>query len=104
MSLHYFLSCKRNYIKIIQKMEYIIEILDDISYISLNEFPNNCNKEHNKSFFTYKIQHFQDLIDNCNDNLNQICCHNYIHDTIDIDYERSETITYCTICETVKPG
>ena len=103
MSLHYFLSCKRNYIKIIQKLEYIIEILDDINYMSLNEFPNNCNKEYNKSFFTYKIQHFQDLIDNCNDNLEKICCHNYIHDTIDIDVERSQDIIYCSICETVKP-
>ena len=29
MSLHYFLSCKRNYIKIIQKLEYIIETSDE---------------------------------------------------------------------------
>ena len=103
MSLNYFLSCKKNYIKIIQKLEYIIEILDDINYLSINEFPCNFDKENNKSFFTYKIQHFQDLVTKCNDNLNEICCHNYINETIDIDYERSQTITYCIICETEKP-
>jgi len=103
MSLHYFLSCKKNYIKIIQKLEYIIETLDDINYLSISEFPFNFDKENNKSFFTYKIQHFKGLIDNCNDKLEQMCCHNYVNDTIDIDYERSQTITYCTICETEKP-
>ena len=42
MSLHYFLSCKRNYIKIIQKLEYIIETLDDIDYLTISEFSDIC--------------------------------------------------------------
>ena len=103
MSLDYFLSCKKEYIKIVQHLEYIIQTLDTIHYISLNEIPNNCNQENNnKSFFTYKIKHFQDLINNCNNNLDKLCCHNYDDDTIDIDEDRSQNITYCTICETVK--
>ena len=103
MSLDYFLSCKKEYIKIVQHLEYIIQTLDTIHYISLNEIPNNCNQENNnKSFFTYKIKHFQDLINNCNNNLEKLCCHNYVDDTIDIDEDRSQNITYCTICETVK--
>jgi hypothetical protein len=103
MSLDYFLSCKKEYIKIVQHLEYIIQTLDTIHYISLNEIPNNCNQENNnKSFFTYKIKHFQDLINNCNNNLDKLCCHNYVDDTIDIDEDRSQNITYCTICETVK--
>ena len=103
MSLDYFLSCKKEYIKIVQHLEYIIQTLDTIHYISLNEIPNNCNQENNnKSFFTYKIKHFQDLINNCNNNLDKLCCHNYVDDTIDNDEDRSQNITYCTICETVK--
>jgi hypothetical protein len=103
MSLDYFLLSKREYIKIVQHLEYIIETLDTINYISLNDFPNNCNQENNKSFFTYKIKHFQDLINNCNNQLDHICCHNYVDDTIDISPEMSQNITYCTICEIIKP-
>jgi hypothetical protein len=102
MSLHYFLSCKNNYFRIIEKLERIIETLDDINYMTICEFPNNFNQENNKVFFTEKIKHFQDLIKNCNNQLDQICCHNYADDTIDITPERSQNITYCTICEIVK--
>ena len=104
MSLHYFLSCKRNYIKIIQKLEYIIETLDDINYMSISECPNNYNQGKNKEFFTEKIKYFQDLINNCNNELDHLCCHNYVDDVIDITPDRSQSITYCTICETVKNG
>ena len=102
MSLHYFLSCKRNYIKIIQKLEYIIETLDDINYMTISEFSDICYPKNNKSFFTEKIKHFQDLIDICNNELDQLCCHNFIDDVIDITPERSQSITYCAICEIVK--
>ena len=102
MSLHYFLSCKRNYIKIIQKLEYIIETLDDINYATICEFSDICYPKNNKDFFTDKIKHFQDLIDNCNNELDHLCCHNFIDDVIDITPERSQSITYCAICETVK--
>jgi|LakMenE18May11ns_1017448.scaffolds.fasta_scaffold9781312_2 hypothetical protein len=102
MSLHYFLSCKRNYIKIIQKLEYIIETLDDINYATICEFSDICYPKNNKDFFTEKIKHFQDLIDNCNNELDHLCCHNFIDDVIDITPDRSQSITYCDICETVK--
>lgn len=32
-----------------------------------------------------------------------LCCHNYIDDYIDTDVERSQKITYCTLCEYTKP-
>ena len=102
MSLNYFLSCKRNYIKIIQKLEYIIETLDDIDYMTISEFSDICYPKNNNAFFTEKIKHFQDLIDNCNNELDHLCCHNYVDDVIDITPERSQSITYCAICETVK--
>jgi hypothetical protein len=102
MSLHYFLSCKRNYINIIQKLEYIIETLDDIDYMTISEFSDICYPKNNKAFFTEKIKHFQDLIDNCNNELDHLCCHNFIDDVIDITPERSQSITYCAICEIVK--
>jgi len=106
MSLHYFLSCKRNYINIIQKLEYIIETLDDVNYMTICEFQDNydkiMNSKNNKSFFTEKIKHFQDLINNCNNELDQLCCHNFIDDVIDLTPERSQSITYCTICEYTK--
>ena len=106
MSLNYFLSCKKNYIKIIQKLEYIIEILDDIKYNSLCEFPDNCdeilNQTEDKVIFNDKIKHFNDLIKICNENLEQLCCHNYVDDVIDSGLDQSQSITYCTICEIIK--
>ena len=106
MSLNYFLSCKRNYVKIIQKLEYIIETLDDLRYNSLCEFPENCDdilvQPNDKIFFNDKIKHFNDLIKICNEHLDQLCCHNYVYHTVDTDLERSQTITYCTICETIQ--
>ena len=103
MSLNYFLSCKRNYVKIIQKLEYIIETLDDINYISICELQDDCLEKDNKVFFTDKIKYFQDLVNDCNNYLDQLCCHNYVDDVIDIAPERSQSITYCTICEIMKP-
>ena len=102
MSLDYFLLSKRNYINIIQKLEHIIETLDTINYMTICEFPNNYNQGNDKAFFTDKIKHFQNLINHCNNELDHICCHNYVDDEIDITPERSQNITYCTICEIIK--
>jgi hypothetical protein len=103
MSLNYFLSCRKKYEKIIQHLEYIIETLDDIDYMTISEFSDICYPKNNKIFFTDKIKHFQINIDICNNELLHLCCHNYVNDTIDVTHERSQNITYCTICETVKP-
>ena len=35
--------------------------------------------------------------------LMHFCPHDYVVDTFDVDVERSITIEYCTICETIKP-
>ena len=110
MSLNYFLSCRKNYITIIQKMEYIIEMFDDNNYLSLielEEFPDTYNEimnqnNVNKYFFIDKLEHLKNLRAVCNNKIEQLCCHNYIHDTIDITLERSQNIIYCTICETLK--
>ena len=37
-----------------------------------------------------------------NENLEQLCCHNYVDDVIDSGLDQSQSITYCIICEIVK--
>jgi len=40
-------------------------------------------------------QHLQDI----KDIIREHCCHEWIHDYIDIDVERGMNITYCKFCE-----
>ena len=108
MSLNYFLSCKKNYDSVIQYLGYIINIFDDINYTAcdLENFDDSCtemcNSTRNKQMFIDKLEYITKLRDICNHKLEQLCEHNYIEDTIDITPERSQTITYCTICEYTK--
>jgi hypothetical protein len=108
MSLHYFLYCRKNYERIIQHLEYIIDIFDDINYMTISEFLDSYELTHEKqnnkiNFFIEKLAYVKNLKDDCSREIQQLCCHDYVDDVIDVAHERSEHITYCSICETMKP-
>jgi hypothetical protein len=66
--------------------------------ISINQMNNNS---------IYDKKCLQEIKENCELQLKQInlmkqihnCNHEYITDTIDINPEKSQTITYCVFCE-----
>ncbi len=108
MSLHYFLSCRKNYERIIQHLEYIIDIFDDINYLTISELPDsneitNEKQNNNVNFFIEKLAYVKILKDDYSHKIGELCCHDYVNDVIDVAYERSQHITYCSICESMKP-
>ena len=55
-----------------------------------------------KKHYLTKIKHITQTIQNVTKDIHQNCAHDFIDDSVDIDCERSQNITYCTICEYTK--
>jgi hypothetical protein len=75
---------------------------DDI--ISNNEiydisFSEMLKIETIKKNYEREIEDINTLIKVANDKMVSCCQHDFVKDTIDIDCEKSQNITYCTICE-----
>ena len=75
---------------------------DDI--ISNNEiydisFSEMLKIETIKKNYEREIEDINTLIKVANDKMVSCCQHDFEKDTIDIDCEKSQNITYCTICE-----
>ena len=49
--------------------------------------------------FNNKVQIFAEEL---KDTVDNYCCHEYIKDLIDVDYDRSKRIVYCQLCELTK--
>jgi t-SNARE complex subunit (syntaxin) len=89
-----FFSDENNLIKLEAQFENIIQSITDL--LKTTQATNrNCLK---------------DVLDNCKSQLRRVrsisvkneCKHEYITDTIDIDPEKSQQITYCVFCESTK--
>jgi hypothetical protein len=52
-----------------------------------------------KKNYELEIEDINTLIQVANDKMVSCCQHDFVKDTIDVDCEKSQTITYCTICE-----
>jgi len=113
MSLDYFTSCRKKYNKIIQYLNFTINIHKEINSLSieeiqlldteiirkltLNDYDNLINQ---KELYI----ELKDICDNkikelCN-KLKPWCCdHIYLEDDIDINPDCSQRIVYCTLCE-----
>jgi hypothetical protein len=100
MSINYYLFCKKSYDKIIYDLENIISIFEE-----LDEFAKEENvivlqtQPHNKTFFNERKKHITILRSVCEKKISELCSHEFIEDTIDIDLDRSQNIRYCKICE-----
>ena len=93
--INFFLHKKKCYVKILDKLTYIIEmyesLLENDYYCFEDEIQRNCYK--------VKIQDIQQKIDYCNDNLNKCCSHQFVEDVVDLAPETSRHIKYCVVCE-----
>ena len=74
---------------------------DIISNKELYDIPNDemVKMENMKKNYEHEIEDINTLIQVANDKMVSCCQHDFVKDTIDIDCEKSQNITYCTICE-----
>ena len=111
MSLNYFLLCKKltednllyfdglivNYNKMYTELLKYYECMSDCNevnhYKNILRLLEECNN---------KKKEQQELIELYKDRIYNLCEHNFIDDVIEVMLERSQNITYCTICESNK--
>ena len=92
MSLDYYLFCRKRCNNIINKLK------ETTNNNNNNIFLNELNLTENNN----KLTHFINLKNICERKIHKLCQHDFIDDYIDINPERSQKITYCTICEYTK--
>lgn len=111
MSVNYFLYAKNQHQNIKNYLEEITKIYEDMIQHTINENENLniFNKEEDidlltklKDLYLSKINESIIFCKVLKDIACQVCNHNFITDTIDIDPDTSKQITYCTICEYTK--
>ena len=82
-----------------------IKIIQDIKNNENNFFEKNpeiisqFNALFDPTIFKSKVQAFSEEIENTVDSY---CCHDYVADLIDIEYDKSKRIIYCQLCELTK--
>ena len=55
-----------------------------------------------KKNYEQEIENIKTLVQVANDKMVSCCQHDFVKDTIDIGCEKTQNITYCTICEYTK--
>ena len=108
MSLEYYLFCRENVNEIITNLENIVQNCEIITHNTDLELEKNNDeiflslfkkKIHKKFFSTIEqFTDFKQIKKLCDDKIVQLCSHEFVDDSIDIDPDKSENITYCTIC------
>lgn len=85
-------------------MEFIIIIIVNIMNIK-HLMKMRRSLEHDKYFFSEKsfpnakfIALINNLLENIDKTLKAECKHDYVDDYIDIDYDKSQRICYCSKC------
>ena len=98
MSINYFLSSKK-------KLQKILSHLNEIKLTYCEMRDDGVNDE----YITDEIDEYEKKIIELEltiEYLTQFICHNcehtFVEDVIDITPDRSQNITYCTICEYTK--
>ena len=101
MDINYFLSSKK-------KLQKILSYLNEIK-LTYCEIEIERNDDINDEYITEQIIEYEKKIielDLTIEHLNQFICHScehtFVEDVIDITPDRSQNITYCTICEYTK--
>jgi hypothetical protein len=111
MDIKYFLLLKNNYDKILQNIDYIIELNQDVKDVN-NDFLFNCKNvkdmnliniynenRYNHIFFIERKKRILQLKYLCDQYINSLCKHDFVEDSIDISHDFTKTITYCKLCE-----
>ena len=82
-----------------------IKIIQDIKNNENNFFEKNpeiisqFNALFDPTIFKSKVQAFSEEIE---DTVDSYCCHDYVADLIDIEYDKSKRVIYCQLCELTK--
>jgi hypothetical protein len=80
-------------------------IIQDIKNNENNFFEKNpeiisqFNALFDPTIFKSKVQAFSEEIE---DIVDSYCCHDYVADLIDIEYDKSKRVIYCQLCELTK--
>ena len=81
------------------------QILLDIKNNETNFFEQNpliisqFNALFDPTLYKSKVQMFAEELE---DTLDSYCCHEYVEDIIDVDYDRCKRVIYCQLCELTK--
>ena len=81
------------------------QILLDIKNNENNFFEQNpliisqFNSLFDPTLYKSKVKAF---VEELEDSVEVYCCHEYIEDLIDIDYDRCQRVVYCQLCELTK--
>lgn len=105
MNSEYYLFCRKKYCEILSNLDNIVEAYDNIiDCIEKNEKFNSeyIEKSKEKNFFVKNREYIIEKKKKCDDYINDLCCHEFEEDMIDITPEKSMKITYCKICEYTK--
>ena len=89
----------------------IIRIKNNITGLDNNYFETQCASRLLTEYMNMfdSIETYNEVINNLDtlklfikNKINTICNHEWVHDTIDIDLERTKNICYCVKCEVTK--
>jgi hypothetical protein len=81
------------------------KIIQDIKNNENNFFEKNpeivsqFNALFDPTIFKSKVQTFAEELE---DTVDSYCCHDYVADLIDIEYDKSKRVIYCQLCELTK--
>jgi hypothetical protein len=101
--INYFLLLKDKYNSMLSNIDKLIETCEII-----NEYNEELNKKtelhiillnSNKEFFEERKKEIQNLKNLCDQSIYSLCTHEFVRDNIDIDPDKSMTISYCRLCE-----
>ena len=113
MEINFFILCKKKYNNMCCYVENIINELDSIIDEAIiisndNDIIDRINEIHFKtqmsSIINLKKTYVEEkekisyLIKECDNNIINLCHHEFVDDSIDITPELSQNISYCSLC------
>jgi hypothetical protein len=114
IDVSFLLTLRKKYNSILHHLQDIVDIYDEIignpellltlhsdvlSQTDLSTRTDSVQIVEQKKYYLSKIKHISQTIKNVTNDIHQNCIHEFVNDSIDIDCECSQNITYCTICE-----
>ena len=118
IDVSFLLTLQKKYNSILYHLRDIVDIYDEIignpellltlhsdvlSQTELSTRTDSVQIVEQKKYYLSKIKHITQTIKNVTNDIHQNCVHEFVDDSIDIDCECSQNITYCTICDYTKP-
>ena len=112
MSLNYFLLCKKSTEENILHIDAIITNYHKMYTELLKHYEcmSDCDENlHYRNILRLRQEYIDkkkeqiELLDIYTNRIYNLCQHNFIDDNIDVTPEITQKITYCSVCEYIKP-